>query len=130
MMTTEIPWLFALATEFNDKYYHVPLDEQKFCTMAYQYIVHNIAYRTDGGAILGMILEDPFRNQSALLEQGWYATDGKGMLLLEHFIDHGVNCGVSDVRVCTFETSHPAVTRLLQRRGFRPAETSHSLRIG
>ncbi len=130
LVEDDIEWLLGLTQEFNDKWYGVPINPDKARRALRRIITGSdgIGFRTDHGAIVGTVEDDPFRDYVVLQERGWYSTDRSGIALLNEFIGHGVAIGVHEIRVCHLH-SNPGVSQLLERKGFTPKETSHGLGV-
>ena len=129
MTTDDLPWLHDLAVQFNDKYVGVPLNYTKTSAMLTHMINTGVALRSDNGAIVGIIMDDPFRDTTFLVEIGWYADDGTGMKLLDAFIEEGRQAGVDQVRMTTLHSNRGAEV-CMRRRRFTPLEHSWGLTIG
>lgn len=126
----DLDWLLEVTVEFNDKWYGVPINREKTLRTLEEIIMGpaGVGFRTDHGAIIGTIEDDPFRDYTVLQERGWYATDRSGIALLDTFVNYGHELGVDEVRVGNLH-SNPGVSKLLERKGFTPVETSHGLGV-
>ena len=60
--------IVALTEEFNENYYHIPLNLDKTKTMIEHMINHGIVFVSDGGYIGGMLVPDMFRDYLALVD--------------------------------------------------------------
>lgn len=123
----DIETLVSIATEFNNQYYHVPLNKDKF-TNAIKFMIDSdqcVVLLSDTGAILGTFAEDPFRDWLSLVEVGWYSSGGDGVRLLEEFEKRGKDA--DEVRMCTLHTSPEVAEFLLLKRGYKPVEKSYTL---
>lgn len=127
----DLDWLVDLTKEFNDKYYRIPLDLNKTRRALWHIITDDtgVGFRTDNGAIVGTIEDDPFRNYCALQERGWFSTDRTGIQLLKRFTDYGKELGVNEIRMGTLEANKRA-GKILLKYGYVPIETSYGLRLG
>jgi hypothetical protein len=125
----DVDWLVGLATEFNARLFDLPLDMDKTYGVVEYCIDRGVALRSDSGAILGLPTADIVRDHTIMTEVGWYATDGSGLDLLDAFIeDSKENWRVDEIRMTTLEANKRAAV-LLKRRGFKPLETNHILRL-
>lgn len=131
LLEEDLDWLVQVTQQFNDTYYKIPLNLNKTRRTLWSLIVedYGVGFRTDNGAIIGTIEEDPFRDYVVLQERGWFSTDRSGIQLLRAFTDYGVELGVNEIRMCTLE-ANAGVQRILSRYGYTPIETSHGLRLG
>lgn len=127
----DLDWLVELTTEFNDQYYGIPLNLNKTRRTLWSLITgpNGVCFRSDSGAIIGTIEDDPFRDYVVLQERGWFSTDRSGIALLREFTDYGTELGVNEIRMCTLN-SNKRVDKLLLKYGYNPIETSHGLRLG
>ena len=123
--------IIDIATVFNDKYGDMPLNPDKARTSLRHFIQEGVVFNTPLGAIVGIILEDPFRDVTTLLEIGWYAeAQGRsGLALLKAFIEEGRNQGVDSIVLSTLTQSDPRVNTLLERMGFKETETAFTLTL-
>jgi hypothetical protein len=119
--------IFYLSEEFNDMYYHKPLDEVKTTHMLIHMIENGVFFVSDNGFIGGLIIPDPFRDANALVEMGWFATDSSGIKLLDAFIAEGHRLDVDEIRMCTMSTSPDVADKIILRKGFSLAETQYRL---
>tara|TARA_R110002073_G_scaffold103484_2_gene234177 strand:- start:2554 stop:2949 length:396 start_codon:yes stop_codon:yes gene_type:complete len=119
--------IYDLSEEFNDMYYHKPLDEVKATHMLEHMIEHGVFFVSDNGFIGGLIIPDPFRDANALVEMGWFATDSSGIKLLDAFIAEGRRLDVDEIRMCTMSTSPAVAEKIILRKGFSLAETQYRL---
>lgn len=126
----DIFWLASLARKFNAEYFDVPLNDDKLYTGLSDLIDRGVCLRSDSGAIVGVVMDDPFRDWQVLVELGWYCEDRSGLHLLNKFIQAGKDLGVDEVRMTTLTRSPAEAAAILNRKGFVPIETSHSLTIG
>lgn len=128
---SDLPWLEALALEFNELYWDQPINVDKYRALIDTLLDSDtgVMIRNDTGAIVGIVYEDPIRDHTVLVEIGWYSNGFEGMHLLDALIAEGIRLGVDEVRMSTLECNKRA-TVLLRRRGFKQLETSHSLRLG
>ena len=127
----DLDWLVDLTVEFNDTHYGIPLDLNK-TRKTLEYLILDgtgVGFRSENGAIIGNIEEDPFRDYAVLQERGWFSKDRSGIKLLRAFTNYGLELGVSEVRVSTLE-SNPGVKRVLKRYNYKPIEVSHGFRVG
>jgi len=126
----DFDWLCKLTHKFNDELYDVPLNEQKLENTLIQFChpecIKHIGYRSDKGAIIGIVTEDPLRDWTVMVELGWYANDRSGIRLLDHLEQAARDVQCDEVRMTTLERN-PRVADLLKRRGYTPIETSHRL---
>ena len=123
----DVDFLLSLTTEFNDTLYHIPLSPEKSRAHLSNLVQHGICFRTDRGAIVGAVADDPFRDWVALVELGWFCTTpADGVRLLQAFERTAEELEVNEVRMTTLETNK-SVGGLLKRRGYFPVETSHRL---
>lgn len=123
--------ILDIATLFNDKYVGEPLNPDKARTSLRHFIEEGVVLCATNGAIVGMSYEDPFRDQTILLEIGWYAEgQGKtGLALLRQFIRRGRELGVDKITLSTLAESDPRVGELLMRMGFTLCERSYTLTL-
>lgn len=124
----DLGWLHRLTEKFNAELYDRPLNHDKTKSVLKQVITDGIALRTDQSAIIGVYMDDPFRDDKFLVEIGWYAQDGWGIPLLEEFEKCGHEAGVNEVRMTTLEANARAGV-LLKRRGYKPLEHSWRLQL-
>ena len=123
----DVTWLVNLAQEFNDNHFGIPINRQKTRDYLWTMVKTGTCFRTDNAAIVGMLVSDPFRDWSVLVEIGWFSNHpGEGMALLDRFILEGIVLHVDEVRMTTLH-SNPGVAAVLKRKGFDPVETSHRL---
>lgn len=127
-------YLCRLVERFNTKYYHTPLNLEKTYETVYNLIQSGVVFISDDGVsydgfIGGTVVEDPFRDQTFLVEVGWYSESANGLRLLDRFVREGRNIGVDEVRVNHMDTSSPKIAGILQRKGFKFADASYALRI-
>lgn len=125
----DLPWLMSIAREFNAKYWDQELHEYKMVNLISTLVAEGTVLRSDTGVILGTVYEDPMRDNTVLVEIGWYSTGSDGMKLLAAFVQEGKKLGVDEIRMSTLECNNK-VGALLERNGFKPLETSYSLRLG
>jgi|TARA_R110001606_G_scaffold310556_4_gene457605 hypothetical protein len=119
--------ILALTMEFNENYYHRPLNLDKTTLMITHLIEYGVVFVSDKGYIGGMLVPDMFRDDLALVEFGWFAKDSSGIRLLDKFIQAGKELHADEVRMCTMSTSPAIATRILERRGFNLIESSYKL---
>lgn len=126
----DLEWLLELTIQFNDEWYGVPINEYKARDALEEIILGpaGVGFRTEHGAIIGTIEDDPFRDYTVLNERGWYATDRSGVKLLNAFVEYGKELGVDEIRVGHLH-KNDGVSKLLERKGFTPVETSHGLGV-
>lgn len=123
----DVDWLVELATRFNNKHFGIPINPDKSRHYLDQMVEYGICFRGNNGAIVGVIAPDPFRDWTVLVEIGWFTDKpGEGLALLDEFIDAGREWGVDEVRMTTLEVNKSVAT-VLERKGFKPVETSHRL---
>lgn len=122
-------WLIELGYEFNNKLFDVPLNDDKMRRQTKMLIENGVGFRSEHGAIIGYYVDDPVRDSTVLVEMGWYCTDRQGIKLLNRFVQQAVDDGADEVRMSTLE-ANTAAKLILERKGFRQLETSHSLRLG
>ena len=123
----DVSWLVNLAQEFNDKHFGIPINREKTRDYLWDMVEKGVCFRTDNAAIVGMLVSDPFRDWSVLVEIGWFSNHpGEGIALLDRFIMAGETHLVDEVRMTTLH-SNPGVAAVLKRKGFDPVETSHRL---
>ena len=124
----DLLWLLETATGFNDRYYGIPLDYSRADQYLYDMLRNpfRVMLRSDTGAIIGVIIEDPFRDWKVLVEIGWYSEGRDGLKLLDAFEEQGRCHKVNEIRMTTLE-SNKGVEKVLARRGYVPVETSHRL---
>ncbi|ANS06228.1 hypothetical protein HOR19_gp35 [Phage MedPE-SWcel-C56] len=127
VLCSELDWLYNLAEQFNAAHYDYPLDKAKTRAILKELIRDGVCIRSESGAIVGTLLEDPFRQTTVLVELGWYTNDKSGIRLLKEFVSVGVKLNVDEIRMTLLESSPPAADRYLQRMGFSPFETSYRL---
>ena len=124
---SDVAFLFELARKFNAELNLPALDEARsretFAALIYS--PHGVVLRGDSAAILGVLVEDPFRDRVYLQEIGWYAEKGSadGMRLLAAFQDAGKQAGAHAVHMATMQHKMCATARtVLQRRGYTELE--------
>lgn len=120
-------FIYGLTLEFNEMYYHKPLNLNKTLNMIDHIIEEGVCFVSNTGYIGGLIIDDPFREANALVEMGWFAKDNSGVKLLDAFIDEGRLLVVDEIRMCTMSTSPSVATTIIKRRGFALAETQYRL---
>ena len=125
----DLDHILTLTQEFNDEYYHRPLNLDKTLTMIRHMVEHGVVFVSAKGYIGGMVVPDNFRDDDVLVEFGWFAKDKSGISLLDVFIQAGKDLGVNEIRMCTMSTSPEVANRILERRGFKSTETSHRLEL-
>ena len=127
----DLDWLVDLTIDFNDSYYGIPLNINKTRRTLWGVITqeYGVGFRSDNGAIIGTIEDDPFRDYVVLQERGWFSTDRSGIALLRAFTNYGKEIGVNEIRMTTLEANKRA-DKLLLKYGYNPIETSHGLRLG
>lgn len=123
----DFPHIYRLTKEFNDQYFGIPLNGEKLERWFELVVEHGVIYHTDGGYIAGLVVDDPVRDWTALVENAWYARDRSGLRLLRKFIQHGRDIGADEIRMTTLNTTPPGVLTLLGRTGFEEIERSHRL---
>jgi len=119
--------IYDLTVEFNEAYYHKPLNIPKTLHMIEDIIDDGVCLVSKTGFIGGLIISDPFRDADALVELGWYDTGNSGVKLLDAFIKEGWSLNVDEIRMCTMSTSPAIADKIIQRRGFSLAETQYRL---
>ena len=119
--------ILALTQEFNEEYYHLPLNLDKTTLMITHLIEHGVVFVSDKGYIGGMLVPDMFRDSLALVEFGWFAKDSSGIRLLDKFIQAGKDMYADEVRMGTMITSPAIATSILERKGFNLIESSYKL---
>ncbi len=122
--------IMKLIHEFNDKYFGIPVNDEKTREMVEWIIYDGVGFISERGFIGGVFVNDLIRDWTILQELGWYSEDKSGIKLLDAFIAAGRDAQVDEVRVCTLHTSSPIAGRILQRKGFAPLETSYRLKTG
>ena len=125
---SDLDWLKAKATAFNNTHFDIPLCENKLHAYLTALIVNpmGVALRSDTGAIVGVLTEDPLRNWEVLVETAWYSEGTDGVRLLKAFETIGLEAGVDEIRMTTLQKNN-IVGQLLKKRGYVPIETSHRL---
>lgn len=127
---SDMKWLIDKAFAFNSKYYDVPLDIQRLEDYLWE-AIHNpngVVLRSEHSAIVGVVIDDPFRDWKVLVEIAWYSEGRDGLRLLDTFEDVGRCHAVNEIRMTTLEVNK-GVEKVLARRGYKPIETSHRLLI-
>ena len=119
--------ILDLTQDFNAMYYHKPLNEDKTIAMIEHIITTGVCFVSDNGYIGGLIIDDPFRDENALVELGWFATDNTGVKLLDAFVAEGWRRQIAEIRMCTMSTSPAVADVIIKRRGFSLAETQYRL---
>lgn len=125
----DLDHILNLTIEFNDMYYHRPLNIDKTIYMIKHLIEHGIVLVSDKGYIGGMVVPDNFRDENVLVEFGWFAKDSSGIRLLDRFIKAGKELYIDEIRMTTMDTSPAIADKLLLKRGFKSTETSHRLEL-
>lgn len=126
----DIPHLINLISRFNDEYYRVTVvNPQKLDRWLRANMENGVIYVTDTGFIAGLLVDDPMRDWTALVETGWYDTGRGGVRLLRRFIEFGETCGADEVRMTTLNTTPAGAMTLLTRMGFEEIERSHRLTL-
>ena len=120
----DLPDICEMVKQFNEDYYGRPLNMTKTVDTIHLLISDGSVFVSPQGFIGGLATADLFRDDVALVELGWYATDRSGMALLDAFIQEGRDLEVDEIRMCTMHTSPASVGRALERRGFSITETS------
>jgi len=125
----DLDWLVNLTVEFNDNYYGIPLNLPKTRETLKGIITkpYGVGFRSEYGAIIGTIEDDPFRDYVVLQERGWFAKKD-GLQLLNHFTEYGKSIGVHEIRMTTLQCNN-RVGLLLTKRNYMPIETSYGLKI-
>ena len=120
-----------LASTFNDRYYPVPLNTDKFGVFYDKLMASDegVILMTDTGAIVGVVAEDPIRDWVSLVEIGWYSEGGDGLRLLKAFEQVARDRQLNEVRMSTLIWSPPQAQKLLTHRGYIHTESSHTLII-
>lgn len=127
----DIPHLIKLANEFNDKYHDIPLNQDKLYDFLVNAVESDRAVVLIKGhsAIVGVVLEDPLRDVTYLIEMAWYSSGGAdGIKLYKEFLEAGRQLGVDEVRM-TYLEGNPRVRRVLERMGATVIETSMGVRM-
>ena len=124
----DLEWLKNKAVAFNDTHFDIPLCSNKLHAYLTALIVNpmGVALRTDTGAIVGVLTEDPLRTWEVLVETAWYSEGKDGIRLLKAFETVGLEAGVDEIRMTTLQ-KNDIVGQLLKKRGYAPIETSHRL---
>ena len=125
----DLEYLVGLTAKFNADYYDRPLNMSKTEATLKHILQHGLAIRSDHGAIVGIWMDDPFRDDEFLVELGWFASDSSGIELLSAFEQAGRERGVTEVRMTTLEANN-RVGALLRRRGYTSLEHSWRLTLG
>lgn len=124
---TDLTHVLDLTIEFNNAYYHKPLNMNKTVKLVKSVIEHGVCFVSYEGYIGGFLTEDPFRDANALVEFGWFAKDRSGIKLLDAFVTEGGRLGADEIRMCTMATSPVLADKILMRKGFSLAETQYRL---
>jgi hypothetical protein len=80
-----------------------------------------VVYVTQGGFIAGEVGQTPINPALVAFEHGWFARDKSGLRLLIAFEKWAKDMGCTGIKFST-GTYTDAASRILTRRGYRPAE--------
>jgi hypothetical protein len=80
-----------------------------------------VVYVSDGGFIAGEVSGTIINPAPIAFEHGWFATDRNGIRLLNAFEAWAKRMGCTGCKLSTGPT-HSAAAKILERRGYRPAE--------
>ncbi|MCF7700558.1 hypothetical protein [Loktanella sp. M215] len=80
-----------------------------------------VVYVSPGGFIAGEVGTTIITPELVAIEHGWFATDRSGLRLLSAFEIWAASMGCKGIKMSTGPT-HAAAARILERRGYRPAE--------
>jgi len=120
--------LLDMLTAFNDEYYGVPIDPERASESISRIRATGIVLVSDHGFIAGVPFDDPFRDQTIMVELGWYSTGSDGAVLLDQFIEYTFrHFPASEIRMTTLAKSPKIAADILKRKGFVELETSHAL---
>ena len=122
----DLDWMLDMAYAFNDKHYDIPLVYTKTRGWIAELIEHGVCLRSDTGAIVGSLVDDPCRDWRLLVELAWYSEGRDGIRLLQAFENYGLEAGADEVRMTTLG-SNSGVDKLLRKRGYTETERSHRL---
>lgn len=130
MTEDDLDWLVKTAGQFSEEYMGKKINVTRTRHAMRHCITRGIALRSDAGAIVGIIMDDPFFYETHLVELGWYANDRSGLALLKQFHKIGKSIGVDSIRMTTLHSSPATADALLGRLGYTPLEKSWELRLG
>ena len=124
----DIDFLMEKAYAFNDRYYGIPLNRIGLFKYLEAMIEHEsgVCLVTDSGGIVGVIHQDPRWDWTVLVETAWYSEGRDGVRLLDAFEKRAMEIGCDEIRMTTLAVNS-GVDRILERRGYKPIETSHRL---
>lgn len=80
-----------------------------------------VVYVSAGGFIAGEVASTIISTDPVALEHGWFATDRSGLRLLAAFESWSAGMACRGIKMST-GPAHAAAARILERRGYRPAE--------
>ena len=118
--------LIELALAFNAAYFDIPVVPEKLDAWITTHMQHGVTYLSEDGFISGLIVPDPLRDHTVLLETGWFSRDNQGARLLLKFIATGREYA-DEVRMTTLSNSPPEAAYILDRLGFKEIERSWRL---
>ncbi len=125
----DVEYILEMAYRFNERFFDLPLNEDKTRAMIEHTIEMHVAFISRFGFIGALIVDDPVRDHVVLVETAWYAEGREGLHLLNALITEGRRLCCDEVRMTTLNTSPAAATAILSKKGFAPLETSHRLML-
>lgn len=113
---------------FNQMYYSIPVNPEKLRVWFEYHLTTGVVLMGTSSYVSAILVSDPVRDWTAVVETGWYATDGQGARLMLSLIKYAREIGADELRACTMNTSPLEAECLLSRLGFELGiERSHRL---
>lgn len=81
-----------------------------------------VVYVTSGGFIAGELSQTVINPSVIAIEQGWYASDKTGIMLLSAFEKWASDMGAMGIKMSTSQDENTMAGRILKKRGYKPAE--------
>lgn len=126
----DYPALAEMAQEFNHGYYGQEINPDKMRAWFDHHLQHGVILVGDRSYVSAILVADPMRDRTAVVETGWYANDGQGARLMLGLIKYAKEVGADELRASTLNTSPPEAEALLSRLGFEIGiERSHRLQL-
>lgn len=120
--------VIRLGIEFNDLHYDVPVSDHKLNDWWNLHTERGVILCSDTGYLSALIVPDPIRDWTALVETAWYDTNpANGVALLKAAAKHGRTLFCDEMRMTTLTTTPARAVYLLQRLGYEEIERSHRL---
>lgn len=119
---SDVPRLVELAREEHAR---SPWAKHEFEAAAVRATITQFIYgvgrtliTTDGGYLAGLLQPIGFSRQMLALEYAWFSTDGRGMAMLDRFLQWASNMGATSVVVHSYMGDDRLPNILRRRRGF------------